>query len=512
MSKLDAQRLLKELESHMQEMPMHLYMLIWAISEMSQRFSKSPKEPAFVEICYPHTGVPLFSKEEASSLEDLWRKNICGKGDLFAQKGGMASISELKKKMAAAGQTMEIALNGLDPKLISPDYLYGYTTEMFDSVDSKLAEASGTLGLVALETTMPDPQFVIPAPTPIPVIFPGRAVLPLLNALLEAIRITIGIVFHIDPLGIGNMTRSILTLLMVCLDLGRGNLYHAIFTSFGFIGTTPMFVGIGLKIIRDAIMLVAPDLRTEMRDLLFESSKSFTLGFSIWLFTTLSPQFVKAPLRALFDTTSQTLQTINEQFETTEDALNKSPVAAIAHIKLPRIPTDKIPDINNLYSLREAVRVPALYCDPKIADLMNSLRNVPPYALFFDLARIPAPGTPEFAEKCVPFKGKTMSDNLVSMAKPQIYPIGSDLPLVLTADPTKLAQDSMKASPFGAAATAMGDPAAALKASPFGAAATAMGDPAAALKASPFGAAATAMGDPAAAATKQVMQVGHTDV
>jgi hypothetical protein len=459
MTKAEAQKLLREIESHMQELPMHMYIMIWTFSEMSTRMAGNSKNPEFVKICYPHTSVPLFSENEASSLEKLWTKHIAGNEELFPeipqkkekkekiQKGGkVPSFADMKAKSAQFGQALEVGIKALDPKLISPDYLYGYTTEILDTVDSKLTEASGTLGLVALESTMPDPTIIIPAPVPIPLQVPARAVLPMINAILEAIRITVGIVFFIDPYGVGMLTRSVLTLIMVCLDIGRGNLYHAIFTSFGFIGTTPMFAGIVLKILRDAIMLVAPDIRTEFRDIVFKSSKSFVTGFSIWLFTTLSPKFVKEPLNALFMTASTTLDTINQQFETAEGVVNKSPVGALATVKLPRIPSDKIPDITNLYALREVIREPAMYCDPKIADLMKELRDVPPYALFFDLALIPAPGSPEFTEACAPFKGKTLSDNLVESVKPEVYPLGSSVPLDLDTplDPAAMAKAAIE--------------------------------------------------------------------
>jgi hypothetical protein len=436
MSKSEAKKMLKELEAHIQEMPMHLYILIWACSEMNNRYSKNPKEPKFVEICYPYTSVPLFSKAEAESLEELWETNIAHNEDLFEekkpQKGGkVPSFAEMKAKSAEFGQALEIGIKALDPKLISPDYLYGYSTDLMDTVDSKLTEASGTVGLVALESTMPDPTVVIPTPTPIPITVPAKIVFPLINAILEAARITVSVVFMLDPTGVGTLTRAILTLIMVLLDLGRGNIYHAIFTSFGFIGTMPMFVGIGLKILRDAVMLISPDIRTQLRDLMFKSSKSLVTGFGIWLFTVLSPKFVKEPLRALFDSVAVTLEGINQQLETAEDVVNKTPVAALAKIKMPRIPGDAIPDVNNLYALREAVRQPAIFCDPKIASLMNDLRGVPPYALFFDLALVPAPDTEEFKEQCAPFAGKTLSDNLVQLTTPQVLPLGSDTPLQL---------------------------------------------------------------------------------
>jgi hypothetical protein len=227
---------------------------------------------------------------------------------------------------------------------------------------------------------------------------------------------------------------------MVLLDLGRGNIYHAIFTSFGFIGSTPMFVGIGLKILRDAFMLISPDIRTQLRDLMFKSSKSLVTGFGIWLFTVMSPQFVKAPLKALFDSVAMTLDSVNQQLETAEDMVNKTPVAALAKIKMPRIPGDAIPDINNLYALREAVRQPAIFCDPKIAALMNDLRGVPPYALFFDLALVPGVDSDDFKEQCAPFAGKTLSDNLVQLTTPQVIPLGSDTPLQL--NPEALVADA----------------------------------------------------------------------
>jgi hypothetical protein len=297
-----------------------------------------------------------------------------------------------------------------------------------------------------------------------------------------------------------------LTLIMVLLDIGRGNLYHAIFTSFGLIGSVPMFIGIGLKIIRDVVMLVSPDLRTELRYLLFKSSKSMVVGFAIWLFTTLSPQFVKAPLRALFDSVAVTIDNMNQQMELAEVQANLSPAGLLATIKLPRIPGDKIPDVDNLYALREAIREPAIYCDPKIADLMNELRGVPPYALFFDLALIPAPGTPKFLEMCAPFKGRTLSDNLVAASTPQIIPKELDasaamggLPAIQSiANNPQGALGTLASSPLGALASS--SPLGALASSPLGTLASS--SPLGALaSSSPLGAiAAQAATDPKAAA------------
>jgi hypothetical protein len=270
---------------------------------------------------------------------------------------------------------------------------------------------------------------------PIPVAIPARSIFPVINAIMETIRITAGVIQItdplgvMDPLGLAKVTQIIMTILMIFLDISRGNLYHAIFTSMGLFGTTPLFVGIALKIVRDAIMLVSPDIRKDLRDLLFKSSKSFVLGFHIWLFTTMSPDFVKAPLSKLLDSVAMQLEAINLQLDSAETTANMGPAGVLATIKLPRIPSDKIPDINNLYAVREAIREPAIYCDPKISALMEELRDVPPYALFFDLALIPKPSSPEYNKMCGPLKGASLQDSLSQMVAPQIIPAGSDTPL-----------------------------------------------------------------------------------
>jgi len=427
------------------DLPMHIYIIIWATTEMNERYKSNTQNPEFVKICYPHTEVPLFDEQEATSLEELWRNNIANNENLFpepppmpkkqkkqrSQSGGRMSLKQAKDNLTKFGAALDFSLKAIDPKKVSPDYLYNYTNELMDNVDSSLTMASGEFGLVAFENSLPEtPPFIIPTIPPVVVPRPpSKTILPVINAILESLRMTVGIIFFIDPLGVGMLFRSILTLIMVLLDLGRGNIYHAIFTSFGFLGTIPMFAGIFFKIIRDALMLVSPDLRYEMRDIMYKSTKSFSLGFAIWLFTTLSPQFVKLQVSMLFESVRLQLDTMNSQIDAAEIRANMSPAGKMATIRLPRIPDNVIPDVNNLYALRDALRTPAIYCDPKIADLMDELRGIPPYALFFDLVMIPAKGTPDFAEQCAVFDGKSMSDNLASSMTPQIIPLGSTEPI-----------------------------------------------------------------------------------
>jgi hypothetical protein len=505
----DLKKLLSELEQKVDELPMHIYIMIWTTTEMNERFKNNSQNPEFVKICYPHTAVPLFDEHEAKSLEDVWRNNIANNENLFPepppmpkkqrkqrrQSGGRMSLKQAKDNLTKFGNALDFSLKAIDPKKVSPDYLYNYTNELMDNVDSSLTMASGEFGLVAFENSLPEtPPIIIPTIPPLILPRPpSKTILPVINAILESLRMTVGILFFIDPLGVGMLFRCVLTLIMVLLDLGRGNIYHAIFTSFGFLGTIPMFAGIFFKIIRDALMLVSPDLRYEMRDIMYKSTKSFSLGFAIWLFTTLSPQFVKLQVSMLFESVRLQLETMNAQIDAAEMQANLSPAGKMATIRLPRIPDNVIPDVNNLYALRDALRTPAIYCDPKIADLMDELRGVPPYALFFDLVMIPAKGTPEFAEQCAAFNGKSMSDNLAGSMTPQIIPLGSTEPIPMnpiaaSGGPDVVGQASAAAAGPASPLTSglgslMADPLAALK------------DPKAAAEADAKAAVASAAGD-----------------
>jgi hypothetical protein len=170
-------------------------------------------------------------------------------------------------------------------------------------------------------------------------------------------------------------------------------------------------------------MLISPDLRTDLRDLVFKSSKSFILGFAIWAFTTMSPQLVKKPIAAMFMTVTQTLDKMNTALEKSEEKLDRGSLGKLATIHMPKIPIDKIPDVNNLYALREAIREPSVYCSTDIKPLLDELRKVPPYALFFDLALIPRSDSKDYNNLCQPFGNKSLEQNVLAIIdnlKPEI--------------------------------------------------------------------------------------------
>ena len=375
------------------------YIAIWGLSDMFHRMEQSPTNPRFDTILFPHTNIPLFTKEQAKKLEEAWPR------ERDTQKGGsLPSLKDLAKGPKALGATIGTVLN--NPELTSLDDKFAKITGSLDGWDDAITDAAKQYGLPALEAVAPDPKFIIPlGPIPLPIMLPVRLVLPTLNVILELVRIASTMLSPIEILG------KPTTLLMVFLDLARGNLYHAIFTMLGMWGKYPMYSGIVLKILRDAYMLIAPDIRSDLRSAIYRSGKSMVTGWVIWLFSIVAPEIVRRPIVALLDKVREIVEVYN-------DTVTKAEVRATAALKgvgsveIPKMPSARIPTIGDLYILQEYVHNPNVYCHPEVAPLLAELRGIPPMALFLDLFNIPAAGTREHEAACAKIAGKSVAEQL----------------------------------------------------------------------------------------------------
>lgn len=418
---------LSEVQERLPALTAWSYIAIWAFSEMMQRMATHPDNPRFVDILFPHTRVPLFSASEAANLETKWRDSKDGlqafldarpdnnseieenddtdeedtvEGDerKVVQHGGRLSfppsLKQMKKGSKKIGQALGTVFGNVDPELFSIDKQFKTVTGTLDAMDAEISELSKDYGLVALESVAPDPKFVIPlGPVPIPVSIPIRTILPTVNLLLEALRVTSTFVPQIGFLG------KPVTLALGLLDLARGNLYQAIFSFIGFFGSSAIYASMVLKVLRSMYELVSPDIRGELREVIFRSGKSFIAGFTIWIFSVFAPEVVRRPLNMLSDKVRLVGDTINTNLDIAEQKLVKS-LGRFATVSLPRVPTEKIPDISDLYAIQELVKNPMFYCHPEVSPLIEEMRMIPPLALFFDLLNIPAASSAEYAEKC----------------------------------------------------------------------------------------------------------------
>ena len=393
---------MQELQENLPAVSAWTYIAIWAIAEMIRRSQQNPSKPHFADITFPHTSVPLFTAEQAKKLEEVW--------PLSKQSGG-GGIQQLS-------QGLTEVLN--NPDTYSIDNKVSCLTNTINSLDEQITEFSKQNGLVALESVAPDPKFILPlGPIPIPIMMPARMVLPVFNAILEILRVSTTIFPTFEILG------KPMTLIMVFLDLARGNLYHAIFSFLGMWGKNSMLIGIGLKVIRDAYMLVAPDLRSQLNETIYKSGKSMAVGWIIWLFGIVAPDIVRRPLASLLDKVRMLVDQFNNQMVAAEVQATAA-LKGFGSVSLPKIPSSQVPTVADLYILQQYVHNPHVYCHPEVAPLLAELRAIPPLALFFDLLSIPAVGSTAYMQAC------STLPPLAASLKPTITPTPLAEPIMPT--------------------------------------------------------------------------------
>ncbi len=405
--------IVREIQERLPAASTWAYIAIWGIADMLHRKEKNPTQPSFQDIRFPHTDVPLFTKEQAKKLEEVWPAWLSEKemqqktqtGGGASHSGGALSFPPTLQQLSAGpkviGQALGAATN--NPELLSIDDKFNKITGALDGWDEAVTDVAKQYALPAVEAIMPDPKFIIPlGPIPIPVMLPVRTILPTLNAILELVRVASTLLPPIEILG------KPITLLMVFLDLARGNLYHALFTLLGILGKYPMYGGILLKIVRDAYMLIAPDIRSDLRSAIYRSGKSMSLGWIIWLFGILAPEIVRKPLVALLDK----VRAIINQYNAAAIKAEVKATAALqgfGSVSVPRVPSTHIPTIGDLYILQAYVHNPNIYCHPEVAPLLAEVRAIPPLALFLDLFNIPAAGTREHEAACAKIAGLSIA-------------------------------------------------------------------------------------------------------
>lgn len=412
------------------------YIALWSFADMAKRIKEHPNNPHFSEILFPHSNIPLFTEEQALNLENAWKSsplfNIF-KSDKNIQTGGSSEpgIFEMvdmhtnrvqtggngflgvKTAAAKVGSVIGSAVGSVNPDIFSPDSHFKTFWSVMDSMDAEITNFSKQYGLMALESVAPDPKFIIPlGPFPLPVMIPIKLILPFINTVLEAFRV-LGPKLPI----IGSYTQTPLSILLTLLDLARGNFYHSIFSFIGIFGRYPMFAGMALKIARDAFLLISPNIRSELRTAIYKSSKSFIVGFFFWLFTMVSPEIIRRPIVKLLDTIRALIESFNAKSEQLSEKATQA-LRGAAQVQFPQLPSEQIPSFSDLYLIQQYIQIPQVYCHPEVDAIIQSMRSIPPLALFFDLMNIPHKTSTEWQEACSEVESKPLAEFL----KPVIIP------------------------------------------------------------------------------------------
>ena len=345
----------------------------------------------------------------------------------------------------------------INPEDISIDKIYHTIDNTLNKYDDQWREIAGSLGVVkGVEAQDYKGTFIIPfvPPIPIPFYVLGKAIFPFLNVVLEFMRIAVS-----DTIWDVPTARVLLSIAIAILDLLRGEWKNAVLTLLGTYSSNAALAGFGLKLIHNAYLFIAPDLQKQLKDTVYRSTKSMTVGFLLWSFTCFAPDFVRFAADQSFSKLRDIVAGMNDKIQAAEDQAQGVAEAAGVKVTFPKVPLDVIPSIDDIQNLQTIARVPEIYCSAEVQDILQPLLLIPPLRLAIELLNIPTVEE-DVTSMCKGVDTSSIEKSVVDMATPNVKVIPGGI-LNQAAQASAKAQEV--ANTAKAAAEAVGDPEALVK-------------------------------------------------
>ena len=407
------------LDSEREEIPDRLYSALEGVSSTLLAWKQHGGKPGWSSTLIDSKGKSLFSSDESKELEraasvaEPFLESLFN--DAVMMVGG-ASLSNMKTSVDGQMVKMPAVVN---PEDISIDKLYYGLLQKLDDYDRQWRDIVNQIGIVkTFESQDAKGVITLPfvPPIPVPYVIPARSKLPILNTILEMLRIMVSNTVFDAP-----TFRTLLSFALAILDLLRGEWKHALLSALGAYSVTAMWIGLGGKVLRDAWLLIAPDLQHQLQKTLYQSSKSLFAGFFLWGFSTFSPDVIRMSINTATEKMRETIGKFNEQIASVEAKAKEVAKPVGIDVTFQRIPDDMVPSFDDIQNLQTLVKVPEVYCSQEFQQILKPLLLVPPLRLALELFNIPTVQE-DIDEQC---KGKesSLSDTLAEKATPAITPL-----------------------------------------------------------------------------------------
>jgi len=424
-----------------EEIPDRLWNALEGISSIILAHKKSKGAPGWSQSLIDLEGKPLFTSNEQVVLETSM-KNF---DDI--QKGG-----DLSNVKTGTTSSLVTGVPTINPEDVSIDKIYHTIDNTLNKYDDQWREIAGSLGVVkAVEAQDYKGTFIIPfvPPIPIPFYVLGKAIFPFLNVVLEFMRIAVS-----DTIWDVPTARVLLSIAVAILDLLRGEWKNAVLTLLGTYSSNAALAGFGLKLIHNAYLFIAPDLQKQLKDTIYRSSKSMTVGFLLWSFTCFAPDFVRFAADQSFAKLRDIVAGMNDKIQAAEDQAQGVAEAAGVKVSFPKVPLDVIPSIDDIQNLQTIARVPEIYCSREVQDILQPLLLIPPLRLAIELLNIPTVEE-DVTSMCRGIDTSAIETSIVDMATPDVSVIPGG---ILNQAASAAATAKEAANTAKAAANAVSDP------------------------------------------------------
>ncbi len=364
------------IQTHKDQLPNALYKAMNGFSQTFLSYKHANGAAGWAKEAVDEFGEPLWTAEQAAEIEAAFPVAV-------AQAGGAMGVESLKFGPSSTLITPTKPIN------FSIDEIVGNVSSYLAALDKKNRELAALIGPVAIINTMKEDPRIGPLPfIGREVQIPARAILPMINAALEACRLLVS-----NQLIDSSFLRSILSFALAILDISRGEWRDGILSALGLFGKNWMMIGLIGKTARWVYNFISPDIQSRLSTDIFDASKSMMVGFWLWWVSILSPDYVRATINDMIATATKPLETINEQLAKVEQQAQASAAKLGAKVIFPRLPIERIPSFDDIQNFQSLLHQPELVCSAAFQQAIQPAMSIPVLRVVLELLNIPI--TPE---------------------------------------------------------------------------------------------------------------------
>lgn len=367
-----------------------------------------------------NTNKSIYSINEQAQVEEAFQgmAHIIDPIFLNTQDGG--GTDYLKPGITESSfLTYESPFGPFNPDDISIDKTYKKVTEYIDELDEKNRILAKTLGPFRFFDEMKvDPFIPLPPPfAPARFQIPAKLIVPLMMTFLELIRLFV----TFGPYE-SDFLRKISSLLLAGADLANGSWKNAILTGVGIFGSSPLLLGLVGKILNNTMELMSPEIRVAMRDSIYKGVKSSFIGFWLYMFSILAPDFARNMVNTSLASLQKPLEEFNKKIGDLEERTQAQLGRQGLQIRFQRLPLEMLPSLEDIQNIQVLAARPEIYCSQEFQEVISPLMKLVPIRLALEMLNIPTQAD-DMAVACKGIEEAGISNTVTKALEPEITPI-----------------------------------------------------------------------------------------
>ena len=398
----------QSLEKNKLSLNEHIYNAMDGFSRTALEYIQANKN-GWASSAKDNEGTPIWSSEQAKIVEESIPMAI--------QKGGFQVGGVLNPKNIHLSADSSL-VSSVEIPDISLDKIASSVSDFLAIIDKKNREIAMAVGPVAFINKMEkDPSFgpILPY-FPLRLQFPARLILPVLNSILEACRLLVITNKFDNP-----MLRKILSIVLAIFDVSRGEWRDGIMSLLGVINREALLTGLVIKTTRFIYNFISPDIQNKLQSDLYAGGKSMFIGGWLWLLSVAAPDFVRASINDLFNSSKEALEEWKKTLEPMQQKARELGKAEGFDVKFPDIPLNAVPSFADIQNLQSILHQKEVTCNPMFQAKLQPAMQIPSVRILLELLNIPI--TPEATAEFCKGQPTTIADAVTEVMTPTVTPI-----------------------------------------------------------------------------------------